>query len=333
MDTIVINNQLAPVRVLQQPAIIVDEQDEPIHKAFIKGNSVSASYHEIKQHHTIPVFVKDNEPVISHTDFMDIVHHVASTVYGQGSISEPIIRLSHPIKGRIPEAKNKPASELYDWEKTIYYERLMFVLDIPCTYDEVGGNHLSLTVGGVKAYNLDNLYNRKGADEHFKVFVGFKNAVCTNLCVATDGLALDITVRDHRELRDAVLRLLQDYNAVEHLRTLQRFPEYQLTEKQFAQLIGRCRMYQFLSNKERMEMTPMLYGDQQINNVVKNYYSDRSFAREDDGSISLWNVYNLFTGACKSTYIDQYLDRSLNAFDLSKDLQYALDGGRSWFLQ
>jgi hypothetical protein len=30
-------------------------------------------------------------------------------------------------------------------------------------------------VGGVKAYNLDNFYNRKWAAEQFQIFVGFKD--------------------------------------------------------------------------------------------------------------------------------------------------------------
>jgi hypothetical protein len=334
MDNITISNQLVPVRIPRQPATItIDEQDEPTHKAFIKGNTVATSYNEIKHCHTIPVFVKDNEPTISHSDFIDAVYDAASYVYGHGSVADPVIRLSHPIKGRIPSAKNKPANELYEHEKTIYYERMMFVMDVPCNHDVVDGNHLSLTVGGVKAYNLDNLYNKKGADEHFKVFIGFKNSVCTNLCISTDGLAVDVKVKDPRQLRDAICHLLSDYNAVEHLSRLQQLSQFHLTEKQFAQLLGRCRMYQFLSTKQKTGMTPLLYGDQQLNTICRDYYRDRSFACDDDGNINLWKVYNLFTGACKSTYIDQYLDRSVNAFDLTRELQYALDGGRSWFLQ
>ena len=38
----------------------------------------------------------------------------------------------------------------------------------------------------VRAYNQMNLYSKKTV-ERFKVFVGFKNMVCCNLCVYTDG--------------------------------------------------------------------------------------------------------------------------------------------------
>jgi hypothetical protein len=331
MDTPNFSNSFLPVPV-PNTQIIITDQEEVVHKSFIKGNTVAASYDEIKRHHIIPVY-KDNEPVISHSDFIDSVYDVASHVYGQDSVTEPQIRVSHPIMGRIPEAKSKPASELYEHEKTLYYERMMFVMDVPCNFDDVDGNHLSLTVGGVKAYNLDNLYSKKGSDEHFKVFIGFKNAVCTNLCVSTDGLAADIRVTNPRQLREEIYHLLSQYNAVEHLRSMQQLTQYHLTERQFAELVGRCRMYQFLSPKQRQGIPPLLYGDQQINSICRDYYRDKSFCRSEDGDINLFKLYNLFTGACKSTYIDQFLPRSVNAFDICKEIQGALDGRSSWFLQ
>ncbi|WP_131796876.1 DUF3871 family protein, partial [Bacteroides stercoris] len=76
------------------------------------------------------------------------------------------------IKGRIPEAIHKPANQLLETDKTIYYERCAFVIEIPTVYEMVNGNKLTLTVGGVRAYNHTNLYSKKGM-ERFKVFVGF----------------------------------------------------------------------------------------------------------------------------------------------------------------
>ena len=326
-----ISSELIPVHQPVQSLSV--EQDDAVHKSFIKGNTFSISYNEIKHKHTIPVFAKDNEPTISHTDFVDAVFDASSYVYGDGNVAAPQMRVSHPIKGRIPSAKFKSASELYEHEKTLYYERMMFVMDIPCNFDVIDGNHLSLMVGGVKSYHLDNLYSKKGVDEHFKVFVGFKNSVCTNLCVSTDGLATDIKVKDPRQLRDAVCGLLTKYNDMEHLNRMKQLSQLHLTEKQFAQLLGRCKLYQFLSTKQKQEIPEFLYGDQQLNTVCKSYYGDPSFSCNEDGSINLWKVFNLFTGACKSTYIDQYLERSVNAFDIVHEVQQALNGDKSWFLQ
>ena len=37
--------------------------------------------------------------------------------------------------------------------------------------------------------------------------------------------------------------------------------------------------------------------------------SNEHFASKQDGSISLWNLYNLLTEANKSSYVDTFLDR------------------------
>src|SRR5215213_6177469 len=106
---------------------IIDEiiYPEEISKAkpFIEANTVEVPFNEIRDHHLIPVFLKDNEPVISHVDFINSAVSVVEEVFQSERILRPAIRLSHPIKGRIPEAKNKAANELLEHEKTLYYER------------------------------------------------------------------------------------------------------------------------------------------------------------------------------------------------------------------
>ena len=57
-----------------------------------------------------------------------------------------------------------------------------------------------------------------------------------------------------------------------------------------------------------MEMT-----DSQINTIARNYYIDENFAKEGN-SISMWRVYNLLTGANKSSYIDNFLDRYVERY-------------------
>src|SRR5688572_4121466 len=76
-------------------------------KPFIEANTGEASLHEIKRQHIIPVFIKDNEPVISQVDFIESTLDVLQSLMPSESILEPSIRLSHPIKGRVPEAKGK----------------------------------------------------------------------------------------------------------------------------------------------------------------------------------------------------------------------------------
>jgi hypothetical protein len=300
---------------------------------FIQANTIGCSLEEIKQEHIIPVFVKDNEPLISHDEFIDATLDITTDVYHGEMILKPSIRVSHPVKGRVPDAKDKPANLLQDWEKTLYYERMAFIIELPSIRDSVGGNMLNLTIGGVKAYNLDNLYSRSQSEQHFKIFIGFKNRVCTNLCVWTDGLMDDVKVKSLAQLKSMVRSLLESYRHEQHLEHLKSFTNHSITEEQFAHLIGRCRMYHHLPNELKANIPPMLFGDTQMSAVVKDYYRDKSFCRDRDGNINLWKLYNLFTGANKSTYIDSFLDRSVNAFKFVEQVRYGLeDKDKCWYL-
>jgi hypothetical protein len=300
---------------------------------FIEANTVSASWEEINEHHIIPVFSKDNEPLISHAEFIETVESIVRDYYSSETILKPNIRLSHPIKGRVPEARNKPANELEEWEKTLYYERMAFIIEIPSIQDEIAGNRLSLTIGGVKAYNLDNMNGKKGTDQHFKMFIGFQNQVCTNLCVWTDGLMDDIKVKEKDTLTMFIHHLLERYRVSMHLNALKDLANYHLTERQFAQFIGKCRMYQYLPKKEKQKIPEMAFGDQQISMAARGYYEDPNFGKQENGDINLWSLYNLLTGANKTTYIDQFACRSSNAYGVGEQLKYSLQGiSKAWYL-
>jgi hypothetical protein len=328
------------IRVIPQPEprLTVTSSNEAeatpsVSSAFIEANTIPVHLSELQQEHIIPVYVKDNEPLISQADFIRTTQEIASTIFSGEQILSPQIRCSHPIKGRIPEAKDKPASQLLDWEKTLYYERMMFLLEVPSVVNYIDGNQLTLTIGGVKAYNLDNLYNKKGAAEHFKVFIGFNNLVCTNLCVRTDGYLADLKISHVDQLYAGISNLLSSYDQDQHLRKMKALTDYSITERQFAQLLGRCRMYQHLPAEERKQIPPLLYGDSQLTAVCRDYYKDTTFCRQEDGNISLWQLYNFLTGANKSTYIDQFLDRSVNALDFASQIQEAVKGqSKSWYI-
>lgn len=316
---------------------LFDEQVLPeiisTNNPFIQANTVESSLDEIRDSHVIPVFIKDNEPVISHGDFIESTFDIVSEIYAGETILKPAVRLSHPIKGRIPEAKDKPANALLEHEKTLYYERMAFIIEVPTIHGDIDGNQLSLTIGGVKAYNLDNLYSKKGADEHFKVFIGFKNTVCTNLCVWTDGYMNDLKVRSAGQLKGCIRSLVENYNASYHMHAMRKLTGYSLSETQFAHLVGRCRMYNHLPNGMKNDITPLLLSDTQLGTVVKDYYRDDSFCKDNEGNINLWRLYNLFTGSNKSSYIDTFIDRSVNSFRFVEDIRFALERKDSnWFL-
>jgi hypothetical protein len=301
-------------------------------KAFIEANTETVTLKHLKDDCIIPVF-RDNEKTISHFEFIDSVNFVVNQCFRNETILEPDIRVSHKINGRIPSALNKKVSELEDWEKTKYYERMMFAIEVPSIADTIHGNDLSLTIGGVRALNHESLFSKKSI-EKFKVFIGFQNRVCTNLLVSTDGIALEIRVSGLQDLVKRVFDLLGNYNMRMHLDTMREFGKYSLTEHQFAQMIGKARLYQYLPAALKKEIPALSLNDSQFNAVARDYYQDRSFCRDVNGDINLWKLYGLFTGANKSSYIDTFLDRSVSAFTFSESLLQALEheSNMSWFL-
>ena len=300
---------------------------------FIVANTIEVPLHHLKQDCIIPVFSKDNEKTIAHQEFIESVLTAISKVFPHHSISTPEIRVSHQIKGRTPDAIHLNAKDLLDHQKTIYYERMAFVINIPSIVDSINGNELTLSVGGVRSYNLENLYNRKTL-EKFKFFIGFQNKVCLNMCINTDGFKEDLRVSSASELQHKVIEVMQNYNAELHLMEMKEFTQDYLSEHQFAQLIGKSRLYQHLPKSEKQKIPMLNFNDSHINTMAKDYYEDKNFCRLDDGRINLWDVYNLFTQANKSSYIDTFLDRNLNAFEFTKGIQKILSGNSDyhWFL-
>ncbi|MDH7912083.1 DUF3871 family protein [Winogradskyella sp. SYSU M77433] len=299
---------------------------------FIESNTRSVELIHLKNDCIIPVFSKDMECTIAHHQFIEATNLAANTSFPKLEIQEPNIRASHIIKGRVPTAIGKPVKDLLDEEKTLYYERMMFKIDIPSIKDNVNGNELNLSLGGVRAYNQENLYSKKGY-EKFKVFIGFKNLACTNLCVSSDGFVEELRASSIDELKVKVLELLENFNIERQLDILKGMTEYFLTEKEFAKFLGKCRMYNYLTRKEKDSIPNLLLTDGQIGAVTKGYYEDESFSRNIDGTVSLWHLYNLLTGSNKSSYIDSFLSRSVNAHDLVYSLVNSLKNQTyNWFL-
>lgn len=302
-------------------------------KPFIEANTQGIGLLNLTNDCVIPVFSKDNERTIAHQEFIEIAQECISKAFPKQTISLPEIRVSHQIKGRTPEAIHKNAKDLSDSERTQYFERMAFIIRVPCIQEFINGNELALTIGGVRSYNQENLYNKKSM-ERFKFFIGFQNKVCCNLCIWSDGLVDDMRVASYQELESKISSVIYSYKAEEHLEQMKMLTEHSLTEKQFAQMVGRARMYQHLPKAEKSLIPGLSFTDGHLNTIVKDYYEDADFSRTESGDVNLWNVYNLFTQANKSSYIDTFLDRNVNAFDFTKGIQKALigNGNCHWFL-
>lgn len=302
-------------------------------KPFVEANTVKTNLNHLKNDCIIPVFSKDNEKTIAHQEFIEAVQESVAKSFQGETIQKPEIRVSHQIKGRVPSAIHKSAKELLEHERTVYYERMAFIIRIPSMVTTIDGNKIALTVGGVRAYNQQNLYSKK-TYEKFKFFIGYQNLVCCNLCISSDGYVEELKADSYVNMLAKITEVIENYNAEQHITTLKDLTNYDLTEHQFAQLIGRARLYNYLPKKMKNVVPNLFLNDGQLSTVAKDYYKDDAFCKNESGDINLWKLYNLFTQANKSSYIDTFLNRNVNAFDFSKGLTKALNGNENyhWFL-
>lgn len=319
----------------QNPQSMIQDIVEPMaisKSPFIEANTEQVTFEHLKSDCIIPVFSKDNESTISHSQFIGKAFEAVQELFPQIKVRQPDIRVSHVVKGRVPSAIGKPAKELMENEKTIYYERCAFIIDLPGITRTINGNTLNLSVGGVRSLNQENLYSKKSL-EKFKVFIGFKNLVCTNLCISTDGFSNEIRIGSISDLKEQMQTLFSSYNQEQHFEVMAGMESHRLTERQFAHFIGKLRMYHHMDKVEQKELFPIQLNDGQINSVVKNYYTCPNFGKNIDGSIDFWRLYNLFTEANKSSYIDNNLERNVSAYELVKNLGNSMENNvPNWFL-
>ena len=316
-----------------EEAVIIEEPVKPKRvNHFIEANSVEVTLDHLKNDNVIPVFSKDNELTISHPQFIETVWEAANSFYSGEQIEQPDIRCSHVVKGRRPESINKPKNLLTEADTTQYYERCAFAIDIPSIYENVSGNKLNLSIVGVRALNREN-FATKPSPELFRLAVSFKNTVCCNMCVFTDGYKDDIKVMSTKELFRATLELLNNFNTAKNIHLLQTLGDSYLNEHQFCQLLGRMRLHQSLPQGYQKDIPKMLLTDTQVNNVARAYINDENFGSLGN-DISMWKLYNLLTGSNKSSYIDSFLDRAVNATEIATGINAALHGDTKykWFI-
>ena len=299
---------------------------------FITSNTIETTREEMALEHLIPCHVKDNEPFISHYEFIDVVKEASVKSFGEVA-EEPLVRVSHPIKGRIASAKHKPAKELLPEECTLYYERMAWTLSFPNITSVVGDNELALTVGGVKSYSLDNLYSTKDSLEQFKVFVGFSNKVCCNLCISTDGFVSSLKANEPGMLFQQAESFFQRFNLERELSSYNRMNAISISEEQFAHILGRSKLFNAMPKTKRKDIPDLGLSDSQLSTVASDFYKDKNHCRNEDGSFDLWRMYNLFTGANKSSYVDTILDRNVAIYEGVKQLSNCIESKEtSWYL-
>jgi hypothetical protein len=169
--------------------------------------------------------------------------------------------------------------------------------------------------------------------EKFTVFIGWRVNVCSNQVLTGEGVRLAIEVMSLHDLYKAVVDLFSSFNLDKDIQLLHTLTQTRLTETQFAQIVGRMRLYQALPSYQQRRVPKLLITDSQINNVCRDYYTNPNFGAKNS-TISMSDFHNLLTEANKSSYIDSYVQRGVNATEITVGICKALQGDSeySWFL-
>lgn len=304
------------------------------HPNFIESNTQAMSLAEIADKCIVPTF-SDNSLTISHQDFCGAVYKAAENVFG--ALTPIECRVSHPINGRIPTALNKKTQDLTDNEKTVYYQRLAWIAKVSNLTRNINGQEIHLTIGGVRAYSEDKLYNRPSALK-FKIFVGWQVRVCSNLMLQTNGFSGSIDCMTSFDIHQKALELFSRFEPEKdnNLDVLAELHDTRLTEEQFCHIIGRMRLYQALPLVQQKTLPQFTLGDQVVNEATRQYVVNQNFGRKtgDDG-ISTFDLMQLLNEAVKSSYIDKWLERNASCTTFATGIRKALrheDSEFDWFL-
>lgn len=305
---------------------------KPASVNFLEANTNAISLEELSEQCVVPTWA-NQELTISHQDFIQTVHDAACNVFAGETVNSPEIRVSHIVRGRIPSALGKRSSELLESEKTQFFQRLAFAFTIPSIHECIAGQRLELCIGGVRNYSDLNLYRANRGMEKFTIFIGWRVNVCSNQVLTGDGVRLSLEVMSIHDLYKSVLELFYHFNMDKDIQLLQTLTQTRLTETQFAQIVGRMRLYQALPSYMQRSIPKLLITDSQINNVCRDYYNNPNFGAKDS-TISMFDFHNLLTEANKSSYIDSYVQRGINATEVTVGICKALQGDSeySWFL-
>lgn len=230
----------------EEAAIIQDEPTVQPSVNFLEANTDAITMDELTNKCVVPTWA-NQELTIAHQDFISCVHDAACSFYAGERVNEPDIRVSHIVRGRTPQSLGKKASELLECEKTQFYQRLAFAFTIPTIIETIRGQRLELCIGGVRNYSDLNLYRASKGLEKFSVFVGWRVRICSNQILTGEGVKFNMEVTNISELYRNVLELFHSFNPAKEIHLMQSLTNTSLSETQFAQIVGRMRMFQALS--------------------------------------------------------------------------------------
>lgn len=283
-----------------------------------------------------PVFSRDNVETISHVEGISTITDAISTYFDGQQINAPVVRVSHEMKLRNHFGAGKMVQNLRPEETDSYFQRMMAMIEIPSVSADINGSPCHLQVCFVHNYADINLLGNSSQYQSWKLCIGFLNTLCTNgLIRSSDGCNLSIKVTNTADLYKNAWTLFQNYEYKQHLDEMKHLNDTVIDVSTLAQFLGRARMAAALPTKMKKELNlpEFILPEAQLNQMIRDYYTDDNFGGYGH-EITAWQFYMLLTNY-KNNYIDVSLERSANAYTISKGIAAAVNKESpewNWFI-
>lgn len=283
-----------------------------------------------------PVFSRDNVETISHVEGISTITDAISTYFDGQQINAPIVRVSHEMKLRNRFGAGKMVQNLRPEETDSYFQRMMAMIEIPSVSADINGSPCHLQVCLVHNYADINLLGNSSQYQSWKLCIGFLNTLCTNgLIRSSDGCNLSIKVTNTADLYKNAWTLFQNYEYKQHLDEMKHLNDTVIDVSTLAQFLGRARMAAALPTKMKKDLNlpEFILPEAQLNQMIRDYYTDDNFGGYGH-EITAWQFYMLLTNY-KNNYIDVSLERSANAYTISKGIAAAINKESpewNWFI-
>lgn len=302
---------------------------------FIIGNTQHIEMDALSDMLT-PVFSRDNVETISHVEGISTITDAISTYFDGQQINAPVVRVSHEMKLRNRFGAGKMVQNLRPEETDSYFQRMMAMIEIPSVSADINGSPCHLQVCLVHNYADINLLGNSSQYQSWKLCIGFLNTLCTNgLIRSSDGCNLSIKVTNTADLYKNAWTLFQNYEYKQHFDEMKHLNDTVIDVSTLAQFLGRARMAAALPTKMKKDLNlpEFILPEAQLNQMIRDYYTDDNFGGYGH-EITAWQFYMLLTNY-KNNYIDVSLERSANAYTISKGIAAAVNKESpewNWFI-
>lgn len=302
---------------------------------FIIGNTQPIEMDALSDMLT-PVFSRDNVETISHVEGISTITDAISTYFDGQQINAPVVRVSHEMKLRNRFGAGKMVQNLRPEETDSYFQRMMAMIEIPSVSADINGSPCHLQVCLVHNYADINLLGNSSQYQSWKLCIGFLNTLCTNgLIRSSDGCNLSIKVTNTADLYKNAWTLFQNYEYKQHFDEMKHLNDTVIDVSTLAQFLGRARMAAALPTKMKKDLNlpEFILPEAQLNQMIRDYYTDDNFGGYGH-EITAWQFYMLLTNY-KNNYIDVALERSANAYTISKGIAAAVNKESpewNWFI-